>query len=156
MNKREAANIIRKSSGFSLAEVAITSFLFVLLGVFAADICLLIFGCSVNDKACRDVVRAAAQQASASKALQFAQASVNNHKTDGYFISPITLANGTVNYNDFGGNPPTGQTPFVQATTQVTVTLPAPLYFFGAGFTNQMMFKQTYTSPIIKTKYILN
>lgn len=145
----------RASGGFSLIEVCITGFLLVILGVFAADICLLIFGCAVNDKACRDVVRAAAQQSNAPKALQFAQASVANHKTDGTFISPITLVGGTINYNDFGGNPPAGQTPFVQVTTQVTVTLPAPIYFFGASFTNTINFTQTYTSPIIKTKYLL-
>ncbi|MBU6454775.1 MAG: hypothetical protein KGS72_23610 [Cyanobacteria bacterium REEB67] len=145
----------RRAAAFSLAEVAATSFLFVILGIFSANICLLIFGCSVNDKACRDVVRAAAQQSTAAKALQFAQASVNNHKTDGHFISPITLVGGTVNYNDYGGNPPAGQTPYVQATTRVTVNLPAPLFFFGAGFTNQMNFSQTYTSPIIRTKYLL-
>ncbi|MBS1994243.1 MAG: hypothetical protein JSS83_27215 [Cyanobacteria bacterium SZAS LIN-3] len=155
MRARRRYSFSRKAKAFSLAEVAITSFLFVLLGVFAADICLLIFGCSVNDKACRDVVRAAAQQGDAAKALQFAIASVKNHKTDGTFISPITLVGGAVNYNDFGGNPPAGQTPYVQVTTKVTVTLPAPLFFFGAGFTNKLDFSQTYTSPIVKTKYIL-
>ncbi|MBK7840595.1 MAG: prepilin-type N-terminal cleavage/methylation domain-containing protein [Candidatus Obscuribacter sp.] len=66
----------RSRSGFSLIEVMISGFLLVLLAVFAADLCLLIFGCSVNDKCCRDVVRAAAQQPNAIKALQFAQASV--------------------------------------------------------------------------------
>jgi hypothetical protein len=156
MKVRHKTSRLRNNKAFSLAEVAATSFLFVMLGVFAADICLLIFGCSVNDKACRDVVRAAAQQATAAKALQFAVASVKNHKTDGFFISTISLVGGAVNYNDFGGNPPAGQTPYVQVTTQVTVTLPAPIYFFGAGFTNQMSFSQTYTSPIIGTKYILN
>jgi hypothetical protein len=145
----------RNARAFSLAEVAATSFLFVMLGVFAADICLLIFGCSVNDKACRDVVRAAAQQSTAAKATQFALASVKNHQTDGFFISTIQLVGGQVNYQDFGGNVPVGQTPYVQATTTVTVTLPSPIFFFGAGFTNQMSFTQTYTSPIIGTKYIL-
>lgn len=123
--------------------------------VLAADISLLIFGCSVNDKACRDVVRAAAQQSNANQSLQFAIAEVKNHKTDGFFISPIQLISG-VNYQDFGGSPPPGQCPYVQATTSVNVTLPAPLYFFGASFTNQVQFSQTYTSPIIKTKYTLN
>jgi hypothetical protein len=145
----------RNHKAFSLAEVAATSFLFVMLGVFTANICLLIFGCSINDKACRDVVRAAAQQSTAAKALQFAVASVKNHKTDGFFISTISLVGGTINYNDFAGNPPAGQTPYVQVTTQVTVTLPCPIFFFGAGFGNQFNFTQTYTSPIIGTKYIL-
>jgi hypothetical protein len=125
----------------------------IILAVFTADISLIIFAVSVNDKACRDVVRAAAQQATAAKAMLFAQASVKNHATDGIFVSPIVLT--VLNYNDYGGNPPAGATPFVQATTTVKVTTPAPLYFFGATFTNKFQFSQTYTSPIIKTKYIL-
>lgn len=144
----------RKANGFSLAEVAASSFLVILLAIFTVDICLLIFGCSVNDKACRDVVRAAAQQPNAVKALQFATASANNHKTDGFFVSPVTLPSGIV-YQDYGGNPPAGETPYVSATTAVTVHLLAPIYFFGASFTDQMTFTQTYTSPIIKTKYVL-
>jgi hypothetical protein len=125
-----------------------------LLAVFTADIALLIFACSVNDKACRDVVRAAAQQPTAAQALLFAQAAVKSVPTDGIFISPIQLVGG-VNYNDFGGNPPAGMCPFVQVTTQINVTLPAPIYFFGASFTNHVSFSQIYTSPIIKTKYVL-
>lgn len=143
----------RKAAGFSFAEVASTSFLIVLLAVFIVSICLLVFACSVNDQACRDAVRAAAQQLNASTATTFAQASVTNHKTDGFFIGKIQLA--SVTYNDFGGNPPTGQCPYVQVTTSVNVTLPVPLYFFGASFTNQFTFSQTYTSPIIKVKYTL-
>jgi len=135
--------------------MAASAFLIVLLAVFCVDITMLIFACSVNDKACRDVVRVAAQQSTGAAALQFALASVKNHQTDGFFISPITLYGGTVNYQDFGGNPPVGQTPYVQATTQITVTLPAPLLFFGATFTNKFNFIQTYTSPIVRTKYIL-
>ncbi len=93
-------------------------------------------------------------QPNASKAQLFAQASCKNHKTDGYFISPITILGG-VDYHDYGGNPPAGETPYVTVTTAVTVTLPAPIYRFGASLTNQLQFRQTYTSPIIKTKHIL-
>lgn len=154
-NLRRAGRVewVRNSRAFSLAEVAASSFLVILLAIFTADICLLIFGCSVNDKACRDVVRAAAMQPNATKALQFATASANNHKTDGFFISAVTLPSGIV-YQDYAGSPPAGETPYVSATTQVTVHLLAPLYFFGASFTDQIVFTQTYTSPIIKTKYV--
>ena len=124
--------------------------------MLTADLALAIFACSVNDKACLDVVRSAAQQSTAAQALLFAQAEVKNHKTDGFFISPITLVGGVINYQDFAGAPPVGQTPYVQATTTVHVVLPMPLYFFGASFTNNLQFSQTYTSAIIKTKYALN
>lgn len=144
----------RKQSGFTIVEVVATSFLLVLFAVFTANLCILIFGATVNDKACRDVVRVAAQQPNASKALLFAQASVNNHRTDGTFISPIQLING-VDYHDYGGSPPAGETPYVSVTTAVTVTLPAPIYVFGSSFTNQMEFRQKYTSPIVKSKHLL-
>ena len=143
-----------KNSGFSLAEVAITSFLIIFFTALSADLALLIFACSVNDKACRDVVRACAQQTNAADSAAFAAAETKNHKTDGVFISPIRLV--AVTYQDFAGTPPAGKTPYVQATTSVNVTLPLPLLFFGLSFTNNMSFSQTYTSPIIKTKYVLN
>ncbi len=157
VNKNAARGLgkIRRAKGFSFPEVAISSFLVIFFTVLSADLSLLIFACSVNDKACRDVVRAAANQPNANQALQFAIAETKMHKTDGFFISPIQLVNG-VNYQDFGGNPPAGQCPYVQATTSVNVNLPMPLYFFGASFTNQVQFSQCYTSPIIKTKYTLN
>jgi len=144
----------RNSSGFSFAEVAISSFLVMILAIVCINISILVFACSVNDKACRDAVRAAAQQPNAARAQNFAVASIKNHKTDGYFISPITLTN--FNYNDFNGNPPPpGQCPLVQVTTSVDVTLPAPVIFFGATLTNKMKFSQIYTSPIIKTKIVM-
>jgi hypothetical protein len=143
-------------NGFSLAEVAISSFLVIFFTILALDLALMIFACSVNDKACLDAVRAAAQQPTAAQSAQFALAEVKNHKTDGFFISQIKLVGSTVNYQDFGGTPPAGQTPYVQATTNVSVLLPLPLYFFGDSLTNNFQFTQTYTSPIIRTKYAFN
>lgn len=143
----------RNSSGFSFIEVAISSFLVMILAVIAINISILVFACAVNDKACRDAVRAAAQQPNAAKAQNFAIASIKNHKTDGFFISQIQLTN--FNYNDFNGAPPPGQCPLVQVTTSVDVTLPAPLIFFGTSLTNKMKFSQIYTSPIIKTKVVM-
>ncbi len=144
----------RRSSGFSFIEVAVSSFLVMVLAVVSINISILVFACAVNDKACRDAVRAAAQQPTAAKAQNFALASIKNHKTDGFFISQVQLTN--FNYNDFGGAPPpAGQCPLVQVTTSVDVTLPAPLIFMGATLTNRMRFSQIYTSPIIKTKNVM-
>jgi hypothetical protein len=143
----------RSSKGASFAELAVSSFLVIILCGFACDICLLIFGCSVNDRACRDATRAAAQAADSAKAWQLADGSVKNHKTDGVMISPVKLI--TVNYNDYGGNPPAGECPYVSVWTQVQVKLPVPLYFFGASFANDMTYTQCYTSPIVRTRYVL-
>jgi hypothetical protein len=153
---RQSQRVRNATNGFSLAEIAISSFLVILFTALAIDLALIIFACSVNDKACLDAVRAAAQQPTAAQSTQFALAEVKNHRTDGVFISQVKLVGSTVNYQDFAGNPPAGQTPYVQATTNVSVLLPLPLYFFGASLTNNFQFTQTYTSPIIKTKYALN
>ncbi len=146
----------RRSGGFSFLEVATSSFLVLVLVILSINICLLIFGCQINDTACRDAARAASLASDSAKAWALATASVRSHKTDGTFIGTITLLGGSAfQYQDFAGAPPAGQCPFVRVTTRTRVTLPTPIYFFGASFTNVFDFSQTYTSPIVKTKYLL-
>ncbi len=139
----------------SFAEVAATAFFVIVFCALGVDIALLIFGASVNDAACRNGARAAAQGSTSAKASALATAAVNATKTDGYFISQPTIT--LFNYNDFGGNPPPNDTPYVQVRTQVSVRLPAPIFFFGASFNggNSMIFQQIYSYPIIKTKILM-
>lgn len=147
---------IRRNGGFSFLEVATSSFLVLVLVILSINVCLLVFGCQINDTAARDAARAASLAPDATKAWNLATASVKSHKTDGTFIGAITLMPGAAfQYQDFGGSPPAGQCPFVKVTTKTRVTLPTPIYFFGASFTNVFDFSQTYTSPIVKTKYLL-
>lgn len=145
----------RAARGSSFIEIAASVFLVVIVAALGVDVVLLIFGASVNDSACRDAARAAAQASDYGKSLSLAKASVNNHRTDGYMISQPVITN--FDYHDYlPGTPPPNETPYVLVATRVTVRLPAPLFFFGAQFTNgTMQFIQSYAYPIIKTKILL-
>jgi hypothetical protein len=145
----------RSPRAMSFMEIAATSFLAVLFVLLGVDICLLLFGCYINDAACRDAARAAAQASDSAKGNAYAVAAVKARVTDGNFISQPTLVQGGFVYQDFGGQPPVNDTPYVTATTKVTVTLPVPIAFFSATFINKMDFTQTYTFPLVRTKYLL-
>jgi hypothetical protein len=139
----------------SFIEIAATSFLAVLFTLLGVDVCLLLFGAYVNDAACRDAARAAAGASDSAKGQAFALAAVQARVTDGIFIGKPTLVQGGFIYQDFGGSPPANETPYVTATTKVTVKLPVPITFFSATFIDKMDFTQTYTFPIVKTKFLL-
>jgi len=139
----------------SLIEVAATSFLAILFTLLAVDVCLLLFGAYVNDATCRDAARAAAQASDSAKANAYALAAVSARTTDGVFVGHPTLVQGGFVYQDFGGSPPANECPYITASTKLTVTLPVPITFFSATFINHMDFTQTYTFPIVKTKYLL-
>lgn len=145
----------RPGAGFSFAEVAATAFFVICFAALGVDIAILTFSASINDSACRNAARAAAQGSDLTKATAMANAAVKAHKTDGYFISQPTIT--MLNYQTFGGTPPAGETPFVQVKTEVTVKLPVPILFFGVTFNDNqdMVFQQTYAYPIIKTKILM-
>jgi len=141
--------------GFSFAEVAATSFFVIVFAILGVDVTILTFSASINDSACRNAARAAAQGSDYAKATALATAALKSHKTDGYFISQPTIT--FLDYQTFGGSPPAGETPYVQVRTEVTVKLPVPIVFFGVTFNeNQdLVFKQRYAYPIIKTKILM-
>ncbi|MBX9667466.1 MAG: hypothetical protein K2X93_07595 [Candidatus Obscuribacterales bacterium] len=145
----------RRGVGFTFAEVAGTSFFVIVFAALGVDTALLIFGSSINDSACRNAARAAAQGGDVSKATSLAQAAIKAHRTDGYFITQPTIT--MLNYETFGGVPPVNETPYVQVRTEVTVKLPVPIFFFGVTFNdnNDMVFRQMYAYPIIKTKILM-
>jgi hypothetical protein len=146
---------IRSNTGMTFIEIAATSFLAILFTLLGVDVCLLLFGAYVNDAACRDAARAAAQASDSAKGQAFAQAAVKARLTDGNYVGQPVLVPGGFVYQDFGGQPPINDTPYVTATTMTTVKLPAPITFFSATFINKMDFTQTYTFPIVKTKQLL-
>lgn len=148
----------RRCRGASLVEVAIIGTLLVAVALFSLDIGILVLGSSVNDKACRDAARAAAQASDSTNALKLAQASLKSHKTDGYFITQPAIDMTNFTYQDFAGNAPPDTSPFVEVTTSNTVRVPAPIFFFGAQFggTNgTFTFRNTYNFPIVRTTLYL-
>ena len=167
---QNSANNRSPKGAMGFVEISAAALFMVVLALLGLDICLAIFGASINDRACRDAARAAAGGNDATKAWSLAYAALQAYKTDGFFItSPVAAAAGTSMpsgypgsgyqyfvYQDFGGSVPVGSTPYVTVTTQTNVRVPAPIFFFGANFVNgnYLNFAQQYTFPIVKTKLI--
>ena len=91
---------------------------------------------------------------SSSKASEFALAAVKARATDDNMVTQPQLVGGSVVYRILAALPPANDTPYVTASTKLTVNLPVPLVFFSASLINHMDFTQTYTFPIIKTRSI--
>ena len=146
-----------RASGHTLIELSMLSVLFVVLAVLSLDIGYLLMGSELNDRACRDAARAAAQGDNYATALQLAQTAVIPHNGDGVFVSTPTVDPSVFTYQDFGGDPPPNTSPFVTVTTRTRIKVPAPIFFLGAEFgaNGSMSFNKTYTFPIVKTQLFL-
>lgn len=145
----------RTRHGHAALELVCSAFFLFVFAVLSADICVVLFGAYQNDRACRDAARSAAQGQDASQSTKLANAALRAHAGDGYYFSNPVLDRAIV-YNDFGGMPPTGTSPFVNVTTRTSARVPfSPLRFsadavFLDGGT--VTFKQSYTFPIVRTK----
>lgn len=142
----------RKSIGTMAIELTGGSLFLIVLSLLFVDVSVMMLGFQVNDRACRDACRAAAQQSSSSQAIAAAKASLNMHKADGNFVTNPTLLTDPANfvYQDFGGNPTAGN-PTVTVTSECKVKLPVPLVFCGQGLDNSgnYTFRKRYTFPIV-------
>ncbi|HEY9778248.1 MAG TPA: hypothetical protein V6C81_31085 [Planktothrix sp.] len=147
----------RSKRGIGCLELGLSSFLMVVCSALGLNMTLMVMGMSLNDSACRDAARAAAQQSTSALALKSAQAQLLVHATDGSFISQPSLsstASPDFVYNDYSGNPPTNASPYVTVSTIVAIRLPFPMLFFSQRVaTNSLNFKRTYTFPIIKETF---
>jgi len=153
----------RNRRGTAAIEIACGSLFLMVLTLLALDISILMLGFEMNDRACRDACRAAAQQSSPQAAQNVAAAILKNHKTDGNFLSQPQLLTGPGQfiYQDFGGNPTAGN-PTVTVTTEMKVKTPVPLVFVGSTFghdgdwvSDQWTFQKKYTFPIVTFNLVL-
>lgn len=137
-----------------LIELSCSCFMMLVFTILTADIGVLIYGAEFNDRACRDAARAAAQGQDAAQSTQLIRAILKAHQGDGNYVKVPTLQN--LIYNDYGGDPPKQEAPYVTVTTSTTARAPfAPLVFFeGPVFlqNGSFTFTQTYTFPIVRTK----
>jgi hypothetical protein len=148
---------MRNRGGNTIIELATISSLLVVVALFCANIGIVSMGSALNDQACRDACRAAAQGSNLNEATNMARASLKAHVADGYFISTPSIIQGGVFYQDFGGNPPPDTSPYVEVSTRNVVKIPAPVLFFGAKFgqDGSMTFTKKYTFPIVRTTLYL-
>lgn len=150
----------RKNKAHTIIELGMVSVLFVVIAVFCADIGFVMLASQLNDRACRDAARAAAQGSDYGAAMALALAALAQHKGDGNFVADPALEIGEFQYEDFGGSPPPNTSPYVRVTTTCSVRVPAPVFFgdavFGAGESGTYNFTKTYEFPIVRTTLYLN
>lgn len=155
VRSRKVASKHRANAGHVLIEFVCFAFWLLLFMYICTDICVLLLGASANDRACRDAARAAAHGSNATEARTLAETSLKAHAGGGFFTSSPALF-GNITYNDYAGNPPPAQTPFVTVETRSTAKLPfAPIVWFNNGFTQSgsYTFSRTYTFPIVRFRY---
>jgi Flp pilus assembly protein TadG len=159
-----------RKRGVSAVEIAIVSFLVIVMVGIAVDATIFTMAYARIDSTTRDAARAAATQPKASTdsgltcaaALKAAQTQLSTHTTDGVFIKQPVMT-GTSSpyfvYQDYGGSPTAPQSAYVTVTCSEDVFLPIPVTFFGASFGpfltsgNKITMSRQYTFPIVKTKY---
>lgn len=155
MKSRRTLSRNRKAHGVaSFIEIIASALFIIILALFGMDICMAIFGATMNDHACRDAARAASGASPAATAQALALTALKAYPTDGHFITTPQLVG--FDYHDFGGNPPADTSPYVSVTTKTIVSIPAPIFFFGATFIKdgKAQFLQQYTFPIVKSQMI--
>ena len=153
----------RRTSGSSLIEIAIPSLFLMVVVFFCIDAYVWVQSFMLNDLACRDATRSAAQavppngstdlSAYRSAAREAALSQLKMHIDNGPYIKNPTLVN--MEWNDYGGVlPAPPDTPYVTCTTSLDVSLPVPLTFMGATVLKdgKLTFKRSYTFPIINLR----
>lgn len=141
----------RSMKGTGLAEVSVASLILIVMALFALDIGTAMVCYGLNDRACRDAARAAAQGQSPAEAQNLAQQILRSYASNTSLTeSPVLLK---VNYKDFDGSPPDGVSPFVSVTTRMQVRTIAPFSAFGKNtIADKFPVTKTYTFPIVKLK----
>jgi len=155
--QRGSQSARRHGAGHSIIEFAVAVGMITVMALLCTNIGLLIMAAGVNDKACRDAARAAAQCSNYTNALKAARAALKGHPTDGYFVSTPLMNDSDLVYEDYAGNPPVDTSPYVSVTTTTVVKIPAPFLMYGARFGagGTQTFRRTYTFPIVKTTLYL-
>lgn len=140
----------RSKKGTLAMELAATSVFLLGFTLISLDIGFLLFGASVNDRACRDACRAAAQAQNATEATRQANAVLVRHRVQGIVTNPTLQS---LTFTDFGGNPPANQSPFVTVVTTCSSNLPfAPPQLLGNLLNNSLVYRQSYTFPIVRAR----
>jgi hypothetical protein len=141
----------RSQKGTGLAELAVAALILIGIALFALDIGTAVMSFNVNDRACRDAARAAAQGSSKTEAENLAKQIIKSYPAFGDLARNITVVG--VNYQDFNGSPPAGTSPFVSVTTRMDCRTIAPLSLFGVeAIKSKFPVQKTYTFPIVRLK----
>lgn len=162
MNKRSNRKelqfkYLRGRQGMSLLELVAVGFMVPILALICVNLAVLVFAAGINDSACKDAARAAAQRANAEDALDAATAIIGQYSAGGLLGKPEVVKEAFVfdiqpdadGQPQFGGTAALPGGPFVTIGTRSEVKLPAPLVFNGAQLVDHLVFSAQYTFPIL-------
>jgi hypothetical protein len=148
----------RTASGTVIAEFVPATIMLVLVAMIAANLGLALFGAWVNDSACRDAVRAAAQQGTSATALAAAKVAVQSYHSGSWFNGPTIVEDKDAfqyqTFPDKNGKPQRAQGPYVTITTTLQVKLPAKIAYHDAKMTDHIDLRQAYTFPIMNPQNV--
>lgn len=153
---------LRTDSGSSFIEVGIASVAMAVIVFLALDAYVWMQAFMLNDLACRDACRAAAQARGSaetpasykSAAQQAAIRELQLHSVPRPYIGPSTFVAGGYVWQDYGASnggafPALPQTPYVRVQSSMNVTLPVP-FFMGQSMGNgNLTFQRSYSMPIV-------
>ena len=158
----------RNRDGSSFIEIAIASVALGVIVFIGLDAYVWNQAFMINDLACRDACRAAAQASSPTNtkaayitaAKAAAQRELDLHIVPSPWISNPQLVNSGFLWQDYGasnGNPMPAppQTPYVRVQTSLDVSLPVPISFMGqtvlqGGAGQKLVFQRSYSMPIVQ------
>lgn len=160
-------NADRPPRGATTVELVCGLILLVPIALLMVDIGFMITVMFLTDAACREAVRAAAQQQCLSDAALVAQSTINffgmaiplmneNSFLGGGHIdiskdsadSAVDVPN-LLNKDSNGTVVDKSSAPFARINCTVQLKLPAPLLFSAEGFTNKVTLKSSYTFPLL-------
>lgn len=143
----------RTQTGSAFIELAAIGFILPVVAIMVVNVGVLMFAAGVNDAACRNAARAAAQQTNPEDAKVAAASAAKQFATGGgIFGNPLVLQTKDMfefeTFPDKDGVPQVEKGPYVRVSTRLNTQLPAPIIFNGTGFTGLITFKQSYVFPI--------
>lgn len=149
---RNQAN--RNQRGSLFIEFICVAWTMVVVALIGLNCGILMLGAQLNSNACREAVRAAAEQDSAQAALRAARLATTRFAASSSIVqSPPTVQDGTwfeyQTFPDQMGKPQRSRHPFVKVTTTATFRMPAPVMFNGAAMTDRIEFRQTFSYPLL-------
>lgn len=154
---RNSAQNRRDRCGQLVVELVVACLLFLPISILGFCTIVCEIATSINDRACRDAARAAADASDFATALKKAQAVMVSHSTSGPLYGPAKLDVSKFVFEDYIGTPPPNALPYVSVTTVMPCVIPAPIRLFSEqiGDKQTVNFTRTYRFPIIKLKLYL-
>ncbi len=152
----------RDERGSSFIEVGIASVAMGVIVFLAMDAYVWMQAFMLNDLACRDACRAAAQaQGNTNTVASYKTAAQNAaireltlHSVARPYIGNPTFVTGGFVWQDYGASnggamPGVPQTPYVRVQSSMNVNLPVPVLMPGTMVAKPLVFQRSYSMPIV-------